>query len=303
MPLSKKLAGVPGRALYGTRAYADAFGLGSIDVEEWQTALLVRPIPDSKWFDALGCYPLAVFGQNADLRGGLERLRRTKLVSVALVPDPLTAPPYEALADAFTICRAFKTHYLIDRNAGPVRFARTHRRMIRKALKNCTFGPVDLLETLDVWQTLYGHTVSRHRVTGIQNFAPSYFRDLAKMPGVIAFAAQRHGQIIAMILWVRSGDIVYAHLEGSSSEGYKTQAIYGIFAAANEYFAGCRIIHFGGTAGLDAADEGGLAYFKMGFANRQVTAYFCGSCLDADRYAVLTRNRAQTSFFPSYRHP
>jgi Acetyltransferase (GNAT) domain len=291
------------RSLYATTAYADAFGVGSIDVEEWQTALLVRPIPGSKWFDALGCYPLAVFGQNVDLRAGLERLRRADLVSVALVPDPLTGPSHAALADAFMICRPFKTHYLIDRKAGPVRFARTHRRMIRKAFKNCTFGPVDLLETLGDWQKLYAHTVARHSVTGIQNFAPSYFKELAKMPDVIALAAQRHGQIVAMILWVRSGDIVYAHLEGSSSEGRKTQAIYGIFAAANEYFSGCRIIHFGGTAGLDADEGDGLAYFKRGFANREVTSYFCGCCLDADRYAVLTGDRPQTSFFPAYRQP
>jgi hypothetical protein len=145
--------------------------------------------------------------------------------------------------------------------------------------------------------------VARHGITGIQKFAPSYFRELAKMQDVIALAGLRHGQIVAMILWVRSGDIAYAHLEGSTAEGYKTKAIYGIFATANEYFAGCRILHFGGTAGLDAEAGDGLAYFKRGFANRQVTAYFCGSCLDADRYAVLTKGRPQTPFFPAYRQP
>lgn len=291
------------RPLYARKDYADAFGLASIDVNEWNTALLVRPIPRSQWSDALGCYPLTALDPKADLRAGLERLRAADLVSVSLVPDPLMSPSPAQLAESFEICRPFKSHYLIDRDAGPVCFARTHRRMIRKAFKDCTFGPVDLRETLADWQRLYGHTVARHRVTGIQNFAPVYFAELAKMPEVIALAAQRHGQIIAMILWVRRGDIAYAHLEGCSPEGYKTQAIYGIFATANEYFADCHIIHFGGTAGLDSGVEDGLAYFKRGFANRQVTAYFCGARLHPDRYESLTKDRATTSFFPAYRQP
>lgn len=291
------------RPLYARKKYAAAFGFGSIDVEAWQTALLVRQIPDSDWRDALGCYPLAALHRDSDLREGLNYLRTSDLVSVALVPDPVTGPGFEVLTAAFEICRPFKTHYLIDRDAGPVCFARTHRRMIRKAVRDCTFGPVDLQETLADWLKLYGHTVTRHGITGIQNFAHPYFEELAKMPEVIALAAKRHEQIIAMILWVRSGDVAYAHLEGASAEGYKTQAPYGIFAAANEYFADCRIIHFGGTAGLEAGTGEGLAYFKRGFANREVTAYFCGSRLNPDRYAVLAQDKPQTSFFPSYRQP
>jgi hypothetical protein len=142
------------RPLYATQTYAKAFGLCSIEVDEWQTPVLVRPIPGSDWHDALGCYPLAAIAWNADLKAGLERLRAAGLVSVALAPDPLTSPPPVQLAEAFEVCRPFKTHYLIDRNAGPVCFARTHRRMIRKALKDCTFGPVDLHETLADWQKL-----------------------------------------------------------------------------------------------------------------------------------------------------
>ncbi len=91
-------AGTPARPLYATAAYAAAFGMGSIDVAEWQTALLTRPIPLTNWSDALGCYPLTVFGQDPDLRAGLNRLREAGLVSVALVPDPLTSPSPETLA-------------------------------------------------------------------------------------------------------------------------------------------------------------------------------------------------------------
>jgi hypothetical protein len=297
------LEGTRTRPLYATVAYAAAFGLGLIDVEEWETALLTRPIPETKWLDALGCYPLSVFGQRPDLKAGLERLRQAGLVSVALVPDPVTSPAPEVLADAFEVCRPFKTHYLIDREAGPVRFAKNHRWSVRKSLKNCSFEPIDLHENLEVWQKLYAYTVSRHGVTGIQDFAPSYFRELAGMPEVTALAARHRGEIVAIILWVRSGDIVYAHLEGGSPEALQTQATYGLIAAANEHFADCRIIHLGGAAGLDAEAGDGLAHFKRGFANRQVTAYFCGSCLQIDRYTALAGAQPPTSFFPAYRQP
>lgn len=121
------------------------------------------------------------------------------------------------------------------------------------------------------------------------------------MPEVEALAASRHGEIIAMMLWVRSGDICYAHLEGSSSAAYQTHAIYGMFAAATEYYTACRILHLGGSAGLNDNAKDGLSFFKRGFANRQVTAYFCGSCLDPHRYADLTRDRPISAFFPAYR--
>lgn len=296
-------AGTPARPLYARLAYAAAFGLGSIEVAEWETALLTRPIPLTNWFDALGCYPLTVFGQKPDLKAGFESLRAAELVSVALVPDPLTSPAPEVLEAAFEICRPFKTHFLIDRDAGPVRFTKNHRWSVRKSLQHCSFEQIDLRQHLELWQKLYQHTVARHGVTGIQDFAPSYFRELAEMPEVTALAARQQGEIVAIILWVRSGEIVYAHLEGGSPEALQTHATYGLIDAANEHFADCRIIHLGGAAGLEAGAKDGLAHFKRGFANREVTAYFCGSCLDADRYAALAGNRPQTAFFPAYRKP
>jgi hypothetical protein len=292
-----------GRPLFATSEYASAFGFDTIDVAEWQTSLLIRAIPGTTWFDALGCYPVTVFRPGSDLPGGRERLRQAGLVTVALVPDPMTSPPPAFLAETFEICRPFKTHYLIDRQAGPVRFAKNHRWSVRQSAKYCSFESVDLLQNLDVWLKLYRHTVARHQATGIHDFAPAYFRALAGMPAVTALAARHEGEIVAIILWVRSGEIVYAHLEGGSPEAYETYATYGLIAAANEHFADCRIIHLGGAAGVDAEAGIGLAHFKRGFANREVMAYFCGSCLDPARYATLIGDQPHTTFFPAYRTP
>ncbi|HEY3662856.1 MAG TPA: GNAT family N-acetyltransferase [Chthoniobacterales bacterium] len=289
------------RPLFATVAYAEAFGLGAIDVPEWQTALLKRPIPSADWSDALSCYPFTAFGECPDLIGGLERLRESGLVSVALVPDPLLSPSADLMRAAFEICRPFKTHYLIDREAGPVHFAKNHRWSVRQAQKRCSFEEIDLADNFEAWLALYRHTIIRHRITGIHNFAPAYFRALSKMPAVTALAARHAGEIIAIILWVRSGEIVYAHLEGGSPAAYRNYATYGLIAAASEHFADCRVIHLGGAAGVEENERNGLAHFKRGFANREVPAYFCGSRLDPVRYATLIGNQPPTSFFPAYR--
>ncbi len=208
--------GTSTRPLFATVAYAEAFGLGSIDVPEWDTAMLTRAIPGTEWRDALGCYPLTAFGPKPDLQGGRERLRAAGLVSVALVPDPLLSPSPDVLSAVFEICRPFKTHYLIDREAGPVHFVKNHRWSVRQAGKHCGFEVIDLRKNLEVWLALYRHTVTRHQATGMHDFAPAYFRALAEMPAVTALAARHDGEIVAIILWVRQGDIVYAHLEGGS---------------------------------------------------------------------------------------
>ncbi|MEO7723165.1 MAG: GNAT family N-acetyltransferase [Chthoniobacterales bacterium] len=296
-------AEIPARPLYARPAYAAAFGFGAIDVAPWGTALLTRAISLTNWSDALGCYPLTVFGPRPDLPAGLEQLRTEGLVSVALVPDPLTSPAPETLARAFEVCRPFKTHFLIDRETGPVRFTKNHRWSVRKSFQHCSFEQIDFGAHLALWQRLYQHTVARHEVTGIRDFAPAYFQELAKMPEVTALAARHQGEIVAIILWVRSGEIVYAHLEGGSPAALQTHATYGLIAAANEHFADCRIVHLGGAAGLRAESGDGLAHFKRGFANREVTTYFCGNSLHPDRYAALAGAQPQTSFFPAYRQP
>src|SRR5262245_44454728 len=183
--------------LYARPAYARAFGLSTLDVPERRTAVLRRAIPGTKWEDALGCYPLSLIDREADLKGGLERLRAAGLVSVALVPDPVTGPVLPALRGAFPIYRRFKTHYLIDRALPARRIPATHRRWIRKALRECQVSVVSLGNSLSEWERLYQGTIVRHAITGLQKFSPAYFAALAGMPEVESFAAQASGKTVA----------------------------------------------------------------------------------------------------------
>jgi len=286
---------------YATPAYAESFGMGHIDVPEWRTSLLVRPIPDTSWSDALGCYPLTALHRDADLAAGLDRLRAAGLVSVALVPDPLTGPSPEALAAAFPVCRPFKTHYLIDREAGPVRFGNTHRKQVNRSYRALNITATDIRRNDGEWIRTYQHTVERHGVTGIANFAPCYFAALAKMTEATVVAAFREDRMVAMAVWIRSGDIAYGHIGGASDVGHQFYAMYGVIATATTHFADCQVIHLGGVAGNAEDPDDGLVFFKKGFANRQVTAHLCGAVLDEHRYGLLVAGRSPTTFFPEYR--
>jgi Acetyltransferase (GNAT) domain len=291
------------RPLYASKMYAMAFGLPILDVPEWRTAVLKRLIPESAWSDALGCYPLCSFDRAADLAGGLQRLRDADLVSISLVANPVDGPDPRALRENFTVCRPFKTHYLIDHSARLKPPSATHRRWMGKALRECEVSKIRLLDSLGEWERLYRTAIARHHITGLQAFSSEYFAVLAGMPDVEAFAARVGKETVAMALWVRDPEVVYYHLGASSAHGYETHAMYGIFAAALEYYAGVRLIHLGGAAGVTASEHDGLARFKRGFANRQLDAYFCGACLDQKRYASLSHDPGNTDFFPAYRRP
>jgi hypothetical protein len=291
------------RPLYARVEYARAFGGPILDVPEWRTAVLLRSIPGTDLEDALGCYPLSVIEREGDFEGGLKRLRAAGLVSIALVPDPVTGPESLALSHVFTVCRPFKLHYLIDRSLGPPDFSATHRRWMRKASRICEVSPVVLRDSLGDWTRLYGATIERHAISGLQRLSAGYFAALAEMPEVEALAARVEGETVAMALWVRSPCVVYYHLGASDRRGYETQAMYGIFAVALERFAEAPILHLGGSAGIAPDTQEGLARFKRGFANREVEACFCGACLDPERYAALSKGRESAKFFPAYREP
>jgi hypothetical protein len=290
------------RPLYARLEYAKAFGGGAFDAPAWDTALIARPVPGEPLQDALGCYPLAAIRPGADLAEGVDELRAAGAVSVALVPDPLTGPSPSALANAFEVCRPFKTHYLVDPSR-PSRPSDTHRRWVRKAMDACRVEPVALAETLDAWIGLYGELVGRHEVRGLTDFEPGYFAALAGFPEVKAVAAFQGRTPVAMALWVQADEVAYYHLGASSPEGYRLRASYAVMAAALELIAEGRIAHLGGASGLADDPADGLARFKRGFANRQVMAWFCGAVLHPDHYRRLSAGRDDGGYFPGYRAP
>jgi len=288
---------------YASAAYARVFeGVAEpLWVEAWGAHVLTREIAGGG-HDALGVYPLAPFGLGADLKAGLAWLQGQGLVSVGLVPDPATAPPLAELQDSFGLCAPFKTHLLVDYGR-EVRFSRHHRAEVKKALRQVTVEVVPLAGRLDAWCALYDTLIDRHEIGGLSAFSRGAFERMAQVEDLTAVAAFAEGEIVSMHLWLTDpvAKTGYSLLAASSSEGYRRSAAYAVYDHSIRLFSDLTCLNLGGGAGLQAEDDG-LSFFKRGFANDEIQAWFCGAILDEARYAALSGGATTPATpFPAYR--
>lgn len=288
---------------FATAAYAQGLAhLGAaLTVPEWDGHVLTRPTPCGTLRDALGPYPLTPLALDADLAGGLERLRAAGLVSVVLVLDDRLRPDTAALQAAFELARPFKTHQIYDRTLGPLAYDKHHRYEIRRAQGRVEAREIALAEHLPAWEALYGDLIARHGLTGLHAFPHAHHAALAGLPGVRAFGAFMNGALVSAHVFVAHLGHAVSHLAASSPEGYRNGAAYAVNALAIEALTDCEVINFGGGAGAgdDAAD--GLVRFKKGFSNRIAPSWICGAVLDGQAYQALSAGLDDNGFFPAYR--
>jgi hypothetical protein len=284
-----------------TREYAGAFGppWEPLEVSAWGSFVLTRPIAGTSARDAIGCYPLAGFAPDADIGSGLRQLKDRGLVSIVIVPDPLSSPPLADLARNFSICRPYKVHYCIDRSRPYRPSSPSHRSTLRKSIGSCQISVERLGVRLDQWCALYDNLIIRRGISGVATFSPRFFEKIADHSAFTTFVAQRLGEVVSMAIWVRSANVAYYFLNVSSPLGYAVAAAYATMAAAIEHFKDVQWLHLGGGAGGTGRD--GLSHFKKGFANTDLTALLCGSVLDARAYAELSSGIAPNAWFPAYR--
>jgi hypothetical protein len=289
---------------YARRDYAEALAFAgpAMDVPAWSSFVVGREIPGGAGWDATGPYPRTVLAADADLEAGLAQLGAEGLVSVVLATDPLAGPLPERLARAFSLCRPFKTHQLIERAIGYAP-AKHHRYEIRRARARCVVELAPLAQRLDAWRALYQGLTERHDISGMAAFSDDYFQALARMPAFETFVATVGGEIAAMAIWFEHGGLACNHLGASNALGYANGASYALYAAAIERFEGCAAIDLGAGAGFADDPDDGLVRFKRGFANAQATSYLCGAVLDEARCQALSAGRPSEAFFPAYRAP
>jgi hypothetical protein len=297
---------------YATAAYAHSLSHWgeAQSVPEWGCGVILRAIPgmdaageDTAGMDAAGTYPIAAIAADADLPGGLERLRRLGLISITLVLDDFQRPPLALLQKYFNVVRPFKTHY-IRRNAAKFTYARHHRYEVARASRKVTVRPFDLESHLPEWTALYASLIRRHGLRGVHLFPAAHFEALHRMKSTTSMGAWLDDELVSAHIWVSDGTHVHSHLAASNDAGYKAGAAYAVYDASIRHFAGAELLNFGGGAGTGEALNDGLAEFKRGFANESASAYVCGAILDEGRYDELCRRRAtpaDAEFFPTYR--
>jgi len=290
---------------YATLNYAQSLSRTeeSFAVPEWGGAVIARPI-ELDLLDAAGTYPMTVLAPDADLAGGLGRLRQAGFISVVIVLDDYHRPPLPDLESAFDLVRPFKTHYVVDRAIGETVPSRHHRYAIKKARSVVRAEAFALCDHLEEWLRLYEHLTQRHGLHGVHDFPRRHHEMLSVLPGIKAVGAFLDDVLLAAHLWVEEDGRVHSHLAASSDQGYALGAAYAVNDASIRFFADAQIINFGGGAGHEDDPTDGLARFKMGFVNATARSYICGKILDTEKYERLSATRmATTDFFPAYRAP
>jgi hypothetical protein len=267
--------------------------------------LLVRPIPDSDLFDAIGCYPLFCCHHWERLHEDLETCREN-LVSVALVVDPFGDYNEPLLRASFDRVRPFKTHFVVDLEKPIESYtSATHRKHARRARRELAIELcANPLTYLDTWVELYSSLAQRRGITGIRAFSRSAFERQLAVPGMVMFRAVRGTETAGLSLWCVQGDVAQGHLAATSALGYELHAAYALKLTIIEYFKGkVRWLNLGGGAGLDNTANDGLTAFKRGWSSETRTAWFCGRIFQPERYReiLLQRGLADGGYFPAYR--
>lgn len=290
---------------YALADYAAALGhIGRpVAVPEWDAWVLARPTPCGTREDAVGVYPLAVLATGADLETGLARLKTEGLVSVVLVIEDRLGPSPAALEAAFTLVRPFKSHHVHDRDVGLLAYGKHHRYEVKRALGRVEVAEIALHDHLPAWEALYGQLVARHGLGGAHVFPSPYHALLATLPGARTFAAFIDGRMVSAHVFVTHDGHAMSHLASSTAEGYAAGAAYAVNDLAVRTLVDCRVVNFGGGAGLEDNPEDGLVRFKKGFSNAVAPARLCGAILDADAYRALCADDVDSGFFPAYRGP
>jgi hypothetical protein len=296
---------------YAAKEYARSFANFGEPLELRRSGgwLLARALPDESGRDAMGCYPLFCCMDWERLRDDLQDLP-AEIVAVSLVADPAADVALAALQESFPdVCYHYKDHYFADLSQPLESFvASHHQRNARQAAKSLR---VERLENpanhLTTWNEHYGQLIERHDIRGQATFSPAAFQQQFTVPGLRAYAAFAHDEIVGMVLWMVNETTAYYHLAAYSDAGYELKASFAIFWHSLEAFAaeGIGYAGLGGGAGTFAASEG-LSRFKQGWSSETRPAYLCGRILDRARYAELTArsgNRDGSAYFPAYRAP
>jgi hypothetical protein len=290
---------------YLHRAYAESlreFG-APLALEQCGGWLLKRAIPQTRDYDAMGCYPLFACEDWSKLHLDLQQLN-DELVSVSLVADPFGDFDTAYLRECFPdVVKAFKQHFVIDLEQPLESFVHPHHlRNVRKAsqlvqVERCE----EPQECLDDWTNLYQTLIDRYNITGIAAFSRASFNGQLSVPGISAFRAVENGVTVGMLLWYEQVNRAYYHLGAYSDRGYEAGASFALFDYAIRYFCSRQLkwLNLGAGAGTSNSDSG-LARFKQGWSNGVRTAYFCGRIFARDKYQQLSA-RTGTDYFPAYR--
>lgn len=268
--------------------------------------ILVRPIPDTPFHDAMGCYPLFVCQDWKRLQEDLENVG-SDLVSLTLVIDPFSEVSIAELKACFNFVNVFKTHYIVNfSDSLGTYISKKYRYYARRALRVMDVEVCDHpSHYLDDWIRLYDNLILKHGITGINAFSRRSFEIQLRMPGILMLVGKIKGQVVGANLLLVQGKNAYSHLAAYNSDGYRIAASYGIYWTMLTHLirSGFKYLNLGAGAGLVENPRNGLAKFKKGWSNEKRPVILCGLIIDHQKYEGICKLKRvpAATFFPAYR--
>ena len=262
-------------------------------------SLLRRPAPLGH--DLVAPYPLLRCDRWNDLADDLQK--RDDDLCVMAITDPFSDPGPDVLRAVFPdLVRRWKDHHIVTLHDGGPQVSSHHRRNLRKATAAAT--SVDPGCAATAFVNLYASLARRHDISGPADFPPAALCAQLAVHGTRTWLARVEGETVGIVVAYVDGEHAWYHLGAASEEGYRTGAMYALFACMLDELAGEGVttVDLGGGAGADTPSAG-LERFKRGWSDHSRPTHLVGRILDRAGYqraCELTRTTG-SSWFPAYR--
>lgn len=294
---------------YLNQKYAHSFEeLGKpIQLPQSKGWILKRKIPESSYYDAMGCYPLFSCQNWSKLYDDLENMD-DDIISLSIITDPFGDYNIKYLKKCFKdIVINYKNHFVVDLNKDINNIVtKGHRKNSRKGLKKITVEVIkDPMQFLEEWESLYDFLIKKHNIKGMLTFSHQAFKNQFKVPGFTIFRAIHNDETVGMNSWYIEKDVGYAHLAAYTEIGYKMYASYALFWYIIDFFSkrGLRWLELGSAPGMKNKVNEGLSQFKRGWSTGTKPVYLCGRIFDNSKYSEIVKAKkiVDTDYFPAYR--
>ena len=283
-------------------------GVDILDQGDMLHAAVVRDIPDTEQQDletAHG-YGGPVATEATALARGIAEWRRRQAGAGRVAEFVRLHPFLNPLAyrEAFDEISFNRTTVLVDLGPTDVERRRFYSKGTRHAIKRGqnaltirTLGPRDAQTFKDCYEV----GLKRNKAVASAYFQDAYYRDLLAADWCTAWAAEAHGDVVAVACFIAGDTLAHYHFAGGLPESRASGANYALLEHAFAHFQekGCRWMHLGG--GRTADDGDALLRFKAKFSPLRAAYYVGGMIFDHDAYRQLAG--ARNRHFLSYRFP
>lgn len=280
---------------FNTLEYAPALAhVGpSVVTRDGGAYVLRRPISEGM-FDGVGPWPYVWIRSAADIDALRQDFRG--LVTITAVTQPGYIPP--AAADPVFL----KDHFVFDPSLPiPELSARACRRLSDAEAKGTFELARDSRAPAQMAEIYSGVRERRRLHGGLFDVLDDHFDIIARLDCSMFFRVSRDGVVGAMACGVQFGGWLQILHMAMSPDGLQWNAAYLLMRGLQRHASANDVKLL--TGGMPDGGTPGLRIFKSRWSNCFLPVHLIRIVNDTDAYAMLSKSRLPTPFFPAYRAP